>query len=79
MGTGYYRRIGDLALFPAFAGFTVEVGNVWDDRSDISLGNSIWGGSLWAGVDTPVGPVYVGYGTAEGGTDAFYVFLGSIF
>ncbi|MEJ2343073.1 MAG: hypothetical protein P8Y10_12815, partial [Gemmatimonadales bacterium] len=27
LGATYYRRIGDLALFPAFVGFSVEVGN----------------------------------------------------
>jgi NTE family protein len=79
LGTGYYRRIGDLALFPAFAGISVEVGNVWEERSGISLDGSIWGGSLWAGVDTPVGPIYMGYGVAEGGHDAFYVVLGRVF
>jgi NTE family protein len=79
LGTGYYRRIGDLALFPAFAGVSLEVGNAWDNRSDISLDGAIWGGSLWAGVDTPVGPIYMGYGVAEGGQGAFYVVLGRVF
>jgi NTE family protein len=37
------------------------------------------GGSLWAGVDTPVGPIYMGYGMAEGGETAFYVVLGRVF
>jgi NTE family protein len=78
-GASYYRRIGDLALFPAFVGFSAEVGNVWSSRSDISLNRSIWGGSLWAGVDTPAGPVFVGYGSAEGGDHAFYLFLGRLF
>jgi NTE family protein len=79
LGTGYYRRIGDLALFPAFAGVSVEVGNAWQSRSDISLDASIWGGSLWAGVDTPIGPIYLAYGAAEGGKHAFYVVLGRVF
>jgi NTE family protein len=79
LGTSYYRRIGNLALFPAFAGISVEVGNAWGGRQDISLQDSIWGGSIWAGVDTPVGPVYLGVGTAEGGDQAFYVFLGRLF
>ena len=79
VGASWYRRIGDLALFPAFAGVSVELGNVWDAREDISSRNSILGGSFWAGVSTPVGPIYVGYGRAEGGEDAFYVFLGRIF
>jgi NTE family protein len=79
VGAAYYRRIGDLTLFPAFAGMSIELGNVWDTREDISAGDAVLGGSFWAGVDTPVGPVYVGYGRAEGGEDAFYVSLGRVF
>lgn len=79
LGASYYRRISDLALFPAFVGFSAEVGNAWSSRSDISLNHSIWGGSIWAGVDTPVGPVFLAYGSSEGGDDAVYVFLGHLF
>jgi NTE family protein len=79
IGAAYYRRIGDLALFPAFAGISMELGNVWATREDISSRGAILGGSFWAGVDTPVGPVYIGYGRAEGGEDAFYVSLGRVF
>jgi NTE family protein len=79
LGAAYYRRIGDLALFPAFAGMSLELGNVWESRDEISAPDSIFGGSFWAGVDTPIGPVYIGYGRAEGGEDAFYVSLGRVF
>jgi NTE family protein len=79
LGAAYYRRIGDLALFPAFAGMSIELGNVWGTREAISASDALLGGSFWAGVDTPVGPVYVGYGRAEGGEDAFYVSLGRVF
>jgi NTE family protein len=79
IGASYYRRIGNLALFPAFVGFSAEVGNVWDRRSDVSLRHSIWGGAIWAGVDTPAGPVFLAYGSAEGGRDAFYASLGRLF
>jgi NTE family protein len=79
VGAAYYRRVGDLALFPAFAGVTVELGNVFDSRSEISARNSIFGASYWAGVSTPVGPIYVGYGRADNGQGAFYVSLGRIF
>lgn len=78
-GLAYYRRIGDLSLFPAFAGVSLEYGDVWDERSEISFDDARLGGSLWAGVDTPIGPVYVGYGGAEGGSNAFYVYLGRVF
>ncbi|HSC14473.1 MAG TPA: hypothetical protein VLI71_05110, partial [Gammaproteobacteria bacterium] len=79
VGASYYRRIGDLALFPAFAGVSVELGNTWVSREDISARGSVLGGSFWGGVSTPVGPIYVGYGRAEGGEDAFYVTLGRVF
>ncbi|HEX5421470.1 MAG TPA: patatin-like phospholipase family protein [Gammaproteobacteria bacterium] len=79
IGASYYRRIGDLTYLPAFAGVSVELGNAWNDRSSISLHNSKLGGSIWAGVDSPVGPIYVGYGRTEGGIDAYYVYLGRVF
>src|SRR5690606_19833657 len=79
VGTSYFRRIGDLALFPAFAGVSIELGNAFESRSDISFDNSIFGVSFWAGVSTPVGPVYVGFGVAEDDNGAFYVSLGRTF
>ena len=37
------------------------------------------GGSVWVGIDTPIGPVYGGYGRTEGGDGAFYLSVGRIF
>jgi len=74
----YYRRIGDFAL-PVYVGFTAELGNAWDARSEISLDNSVAAGSLWMGVDTPLGPMYVAYGNAEGGLGTIYLFAGQMF
>jgi NTE family protein len=79
LGASVYREIGDLALFQVYVGANIEVGNAWASRDDIDLGRSIWGGSLWAGVDTPLGPVFLAWGSREGGEDAFYVYLGRLF
>jgi NTE family protein len=79
IGASYYRRVGNFALFPAFAGVSLELGNVWDSRSEISARDSILGGSIWTGMRTPIGPIYVAYGRAKGDQKAFYVFLGRIF
>ncbi len=79
IGTIFYRRINDLTYLPAYAGVSLEFGGVWDKRSDISARGSTLGGSLWIGVDTPVGPVYAAYGRAEDDVSAFYVFLGRVF
>ena len=75
----YYRRIGDIVFLPAYAGITVEAGNAWQNKADISLSDTITGGSIWVGADTPIGPVYLAYGRAETHDDAFYLFLGPIF
>jgi NTE family protein len=79
IGASYYRRVGNFSLFPAFAGISAELGNVWSSRDDISAKGSILGGSFWTGIRTPVGPIYVAYGRAEGGLDAFYITLGRVF
>jgi len=79
VGAVFYRRINNLAFLPAFAGVSLEFGNVWNNRSDISARDSILGGSIWVGAETPVGPIYVAYGRAEGDAGAFYVFLGQPF
>ncbi len=38
-----------------------------------------YAGSAFLGVDTPLGPAYLGYGIAEGGNTAAYFFLGQRF
>ena len=36
-------------------------------------------GSLFIGADTPLGPLYLGYGHAEDGNSSWYFFLGRPF
>ena len=36
----------------------------------------LWNGSLFAGFDTLIGPVYFAAGFAEGGNTNFYLFVG---
>ncbi len=79
LGANWYRRIGDFALFPAFAGVSMEVGNVWNEEFGSGFDTAMFGTSIWAGVDTPVGPIYAAYGRTDSGQDAFYVFLGRVF
>ena len=64
---------------PVYLGSTLEWGNVWQQRSDISSGDAILAGSIYLGIDTTFGPLYLGYGRSEGGTDGIYLFLGSPF
>ncbi|MET0661446.1 MAG: patatin, partial [Steroidobacteraceae bacterium] len=79
----YYRQIGrrgsGVLDFPTYAGISLEAGNVWQDRSDAGFGDVRTDGSLFLGVDTFLGPVYLGAGLDEGGNHAFYLFLGRTF
>lgn len=78
-GLAYYRRLNDSRALPIYAGTTVEAGNAWDDRSDISWNDRITAGSIFLAMDTLIGPIYVAYGRAEGSKDAVYFFLGRPF
>lgn len=74
-----FRRFGDFALLPIYVGGSLEQGNVWDRYEDIELGNSLTAGSIFVGADTPIGPIYLGYGMAEGGHESLYLYLGKLF
>src|SRR5260221_11395027 len=75
----YYRRIADIQFLQTYVGTSLEVGNVWQDSKNVSFGNTITAGSVFLGVDTPIGPLYLAYGRAEGGFYSFYIYLGPRF
>ncbi|MGB5261015.1 MAG: patatin-like phospholipase family protein [Gammaproteobacteria bacterium] len=75
----YLRRINDFNLLPTYLGASLELGNAWDDTSNISWDNTLAAGSLFLGVDSFLGPVYIGYGYTEGGNHAGFLFLGNPF
>ncbi len=79
----YYRKVGSggegFLNVPAYLGLSYEVGNVWESRSDASFSGARQNGSLFLGLDTLLGPVYLGAGLGEQGDSAFYLFLGRTF
>jgi len=78
----YYRRVGrggsGVLDLPAYAGVSLEAGNTWLDRKDM-FSDLRMNGSVFFGLDTPLGPVYLAAGYDEGGDKAFYLFLGRTF
>jgi NTE family protein len=76
----YYRRTGETApkIFdaPLYIGVSLEAGDVWQIRSDISASDVLVNTSLFAGVDTFFGPLFIGAGLSEGGDSNFYLLLG---
>jgi NTE family protein len=78
-----YRNMGNYGLGEVnaqiYLGFSAEAGNVWQDRSDITLGSLIYAGSVFVGANTFIGPVYLIYGLAEGGHQMFGLSIGQRF
>ncbi|MDX1506839.1 MAG: patatin-like phospholipase family protein, partial [Woeseiaceae bacterium] len=77
----YMRRIGSegsgLLQVPLYLGLSAEAGNVWQSRSAISANSLLYNGSVFFGVDTLVGPLYLAAGLAERGQTNFYLFIGA--
>ena len=63
---------------PSYVGGSIETGNVWDDRDDINADSLIYAGSLFVGVDTIFGPIFLGYGYADTGQNSWYLNFGSL-
>jgi NTE family protein len=78
-----YRQIGrggtGVLQLPAYAGISLEAGNVWARRSDASFTSLRHDGSVFVGADTPIGPVYLAGGIDDRRKTAFYLFLGRSF
>ena len=77
----YFRRVGSSASgflqVPLYLGASLEAGNTWQLRSDMSFDSTITNGSLFFGLDTFLGPMYLAAGFAENGDTNFYLFIGA--
>jgi len=79
----YFRKIGHggegFLEFPAYIGMSLEVGNVWERRGEISYGSAHKDASVFLAFDTYLGPLYLGTGYDDRGNSAFFLFLGRTF
>jgi NTE family protein len=77
---GFYRLSGKSPIIdlPIYVGGSLEAGNVWSLRSDISLGSLRTAASVFVAADTPIGPVWLAYGQS-GSTGSVYFVLGRVF
>jgi len=76
----YRRRIADIIETlgtGVYAGATLEAGNVFQRLDGTAARGALISGSLFLGVNSKLGPVYLGYGHSEGGRSALYLYLGS--
>ncbi|MGB9693680.1 MAG: hypothetical protein ACPLYF_02440, partial [Fervidobacterium sp.] len=62
-----------------FIGSSIETGNVWEEADDISPEDMKLSGSIFSGIKTPLGPIYIGYGIRSLEKGIFYFYLGPVF
>jgi NTE family protein len=82
LGTlGYYRQLTEMGALGRgfYVGAFAQAGDVWNDVEEVELGDLAYSGTVFAGMDTLLAPVYLGWGLAEGGRDEFYMFIGRPF
>ncbi|MBB5207542.1 patatin-like phospholipase family protein [Chiayiivirga flava] len=73
----YYRSLGAVFdRYRLFAGGSLEVGNAWEVKDDISIDSLLWGGSVFVAAESPLGALHLGYGQGEGGENSLYLFIG---
>jgi len=79
----FYRKIGfggeGFLNVPVYLGLSVEAGNVWTLRRDINFSSAHKDESVWLGLDTFLGPIYLGIGHDNQGGIASYLSLGRTF
>jgi NTE family protein len=81
---GYLYRVvpaADSARGGLYLGLAAEAGGVWESVADIGLDGIRPGGTLFAAFVTPIGPLYLGYGYADGGSPYGngYLVLGQLY
>jgi NTE family protein len=76
----YFRKIGyggeGFLNVPLYAGMSVEAGNTWQQRTDMTLHSARKDASLFFGMDTFLGPAWLAAGFDSSGRQAFYLSLG---
>ncbi|MEY2884376.1 MAG: hypothetical protein RL490_2100, partial [Pseudomonadota bacterium] len=77
---GFRRLGGPSPIFdlPVYVGASIEAGNVWDNKDQISLGSLRTSASVFVASDTPIGPLWLAYGRS-GGNGTIYLVLGRVF
>ena len=76
----FYRRINDLGLatLPLYVGGSLEAGQNWLPFERPSVSSLDYAASLFFGVDSPLGPVYLGYGRTSAGHSAAFLQVGGV-
>jgi NTE family protein len=73
----YYNRLARFTLVPGiYAGLSLEAGRVGTPLIPGNQSGTLLSAAAFLGLDSPIGPVYLGYGRTDAGFGSFYFYLG---
>ncbi len=75
---GYRYHVAGSGFLPAYLGGTLEYGAVAPETSGV-FEDGLLNGSIYFGYRSPIGPMYIGVGAAEGGRRSFFLGVGNAF
>lgn len=76
---GYTYQLAEFFGRSALVGGTLEYGNAWEQRQDMSFSDGIFNVSVYTGFDSWLGPMLFGYGWREQGDGAIFLEIGRPF
>ncbi len=73
----YLNRLAQFTLIPGiYVGLSLEAGRVGQPLIPGNQTGTLLSAAAFFGLDSPVGPVYLGYGYTRNGFGSFYFYLG---
>lgn len=78
-GTYMYELVDYPGVAKVYAGGSLELGNTWEKAKEVSWGSLLLSGSLFIGVDSPIGPAFIGIGQTEGYDPSLFMHVGRSF
>jgi len=76
----YYHRLMEGTLLEgAYGGISLEAGRMGKPLIKSNSDDWILSSSMFIGTDSPIGPLYLGYGRADDGNSSLYLYLGRPF
>ena len=73
-----FQQMGTMPVFGRgiYVGGSLEAGRTNSPNNNFAPDRSVFAASLFVGLDTSIGPFYLGYGHAQGSRRSAYLFLG---
>jgi NTE family protein len=77
--TQYLYKVGELGGKPFYGGAAAEWGGVWNQGNEFDAIEGLFSGTVMVGLDTGIGPAYLGFSKGEGKAKSVYLYVGQAF